>query len=388
MPRTHYDTKVPVTVPAVGTLRLRYIATVEEPIQPDRPTVLFLHGHSSSVGELKDVFPLLEPHADVFVFDQPNNGDADDVKYATVTPHYQSPETKGYEAMFFLRDVVDAFVDTVVRPVIVGKTKGVIVAGGSLGGNLALLLAERVPTYSWLHAAAAWSPGSAWDASVEFALGAGVARERAKHDWSLPGEDEHFLRMMFCEPTVPNAVAAILGKKSYPQPWYWYWDCWGNHMAAACSKQGEGDCSDCRQQLVLGKATAPFCATTSYPGMSKKKVDAIAEAFDSVRKSFTAHRRQWHWQVAAEEVAFIHTEPITVGTIPMARCGLIGVPTLLMAGDQDRFWPADLLTATKNVHDEAKQWGAPVRWEKVADCGHSIHNERPDELTRLLLSLR
>src|SRR5690606_35878610 len=145
-----------------------------------------------------------------------------------------NPAFASYEGLFFLRDVAAAFVEKVVKPR-VGARK-VRVAGGSLGGNLTLLLAERAPRYSWIERAFVWSPGSAWPTSASQSLGAGVARARSNHDWSATGQLRDFLELTFVQKTVP-----VPEPKSWPQPWYWYWDCWGEPQGAGeCRKVGVG----------------------------------------------------------------------------------------------------------------------------------------------------
>ena len=216
---------------SVRSLRPR-IHYIHQPGPPGAPVLLLLHGHSSCVLECTDLLPHLAGQAEVFAFDQPCCGESSDVKRADVLQEYG--DWAPYSALYFLRDLTDRFVRDVVVPKVGGRK--VRVAGGSLGGNLALLLAERRPRYAWLERAFAWSPGSAWAPGIDRSQGARVARQRAAQDWSDKGALRTFLHITFCQKALPPPLS------SYPQPWYWYYDCWGE-------PRGEGECTD-RKSVV------------------------------------------------------------------------------------------------------------------------------------------
>lgn len=368
------------------TLEVRDISTkihyLHQPGASDHdPVILLLHGHSSSTEEFEDLLPRLAGKADVFAFDQPNCGLSAEVSRDVVRAKYQtSAAFKSYEGLFYLRDVAAAFVNTIVQPKLKGRK--VRVAGGSLGGNLTLLLAERMPRYTWIDRAFVWSPGSAWPTSASQSLGAGVARKRSNHDWGAPGQLREFLEITFSENTVP-----LPEPKSYPQPWYWYWDCWGQPQAAGqCQKLGTGKCPLCQHFPKLEYQGNALTPNNPYPGMGKRKVDAVESALKGLASRLTPARAQWHWEIAAEQVELSHWQALNTGT----RIGMLQCDTRFMAGTEDRHFPAPLYNQTRALYEEATRLfankpGAPkIDSHWFAQSGHSVHNEKPDELAAIL----
>lgn len=372
-----YD-DVTLDVRGIST-KLRYLEQPGE--SPSDPVILLLHGHSSSTEEFVDLLPELEGKAHVFAFDQPNCGLSAEVKRDTVRAKYESSAAfKSYEGLFYLRDVSAAFATAVVVPRV--GTRKVRVAGGSLGGNLTLLLAERTPRYSWIERAFVWSPGSAWPPSASQSLGAGVARKRSNHDWSAPGQLREFLELTFTENTVP-----LPEPKSYPQPWYWYWDCWGQPQGAGqCQKVGRGGCALCKRAPKLEYQGQPLAPTNPYPGMGEKKVKAIEGALHAVASRLTPVRAQWHWEIAAEQVELSHWQPVTSGM----RIGMLQCDTRFMAGTEDKHFPAPLYDQTRALFDRARtifahKPSAPkIDSHWFPQTGHSVHNERPADLAAVL----
>src|SRR5687768_1403284 len=163
------------------------------------PVILLLHGHGSSTREFDDLLPELEGKAVVYAFDQPSCGNSSEADRQRILKVYGAvPGFRNYEGLFYLRDLVNEFALAVIRPREQGKTnRRVRVAGGSLGGNLTLLVAEkRKPKYPWLEAAYCWSPGSSWAPDFKQSLGAQVARGRAKQAWTQVDVDA-FLRTTY-----------------------------------------------------------------------------------------------------------------------------------------------------------------------------------------------
>lgn len=179
------------------------------------PVLLLLHGDSSSLHEFDTLFPHLPSRFETFAFDQPNNGQSGDIARDAVRTLYPSDAYHAFEGLFFLRDVVDALARSVIVPAIGART--VMVAGGSLGGNLGLLLAERQPGYAWLREIVVWSPGSTWTDGGNKPLAAGVARRRADRRWKMPDERDAFLAGLFCEPAVYEGAGLVTAP---PQPWF------------------------------------------------------------------------------------------------------------------------------------------------------------------------
>ena len=350
---------------------------------PNAPVLLLLHGHSSSIHEFKNVLELLEDEAEVFSFDQPNCGESGDLARGPVLSGWSARAP--YGALYFLRDLTDAFVQQVIRKVIKAPRK-IRIAGGSLGGNLTLLLAERNPRYPWLERATLWSPGSAWDTSLGQSEAAGVAYQRAERDWSKPGELRAFLSLTFCHKTIP-----LPAPPSYPQPWYWYYDCWGETQGPGqCTGKGEGSCPQCKgKKPKLQYGGAELGAPDNYPGMGATKVMAIESALNGLAKNLTPLRAAWHWEIAAEQVELSHLQLLEPDNLP--RLASLQCDTRFLAGMEDRHAPAALYQDTKHLFQVARDHfagraGAPTidsQW--IAGAGHSIHNEKPKEVADLLL---
>jgi pimeloyl-ACP methyl ester carboxylesterase len=351
------------------------------------PVLLLLHGHSSSVGEFEDLLPELDGKAVVFAFDQPCCGKSADLSHKTVADAYSNQSlswTKGYETLFFLRDLAHAFVWKVVRPAVRASGRQVRVAGGSLGGNLSLLIAERKPKYTWLEGAFCWSPGSAWGTSTGQSLGGAVARDLAARPWDSALDKREFLRKTFVDRTVPVPVPT-----SYPQPWYWWWDCWGESQHPECKGQGSGGCARCQHkpklQLPEGALLGP---NDAYPGMGERKARSIEASLRGTSLSVRPARMAWHWDVAAEQVELSHLQMLQGG---LRRVERIQCPTKFMAGKEDKHFPAPLFQSTKQCFDVASAHFAGVpnapriteHW--FEHSGHSVHNERPAELGQVLL---
>ncbi len=118
----------------IDGLRVRYID------EGAGVPVLLVPGHTSRIEEYDDVTAALRGRYRVLVFDFPGSG-------------YSDRPDRRYDLAFYDRAII-AFLDAV------GVDRCVI-AGGSLGGNLALRAAAAHPDR--FLAVAAWGPGSAWD---------------------------------------------------------------------------------------------------------------------------------------------------------------------------------------------------------------------------------
>jgi pimeloyl-ACP methyl ester carboxylesterase len=345
------------------------------------PVILLLHGHSSSVAEFDDLLPALEGKAVVFAFDQPSCGKSGEITRQPVLDFYRPLAwARHYEALFYLRDLVHAFAWGVIRPRVKASGRRVRVAGGSLGGNLTLLVAERKPKFSWLEAAYCWSPGSAWGPSQEFALGGGPTRKRAERAWA-EADKEPFLFTSYVEKATPIG-------KSHPQPWYWYFDCWGEDHHPECKKLGNGACSRCQHHPKLhlppDKLLGP---SDNYPKMSAKKARSIEGALLSTALAARPSRMAWHWEIAAEQLELSHRQLVAGGRRRIER---LQCPTKFMAGREDRHFPVPLFQDTQACFAMAlarratDPTAARVSEQWFDATGHSVHNERPRELAQIL----
>jgi|GEM_PF-2444381 len=346
----------------------------------DVPVILLLHGHGSSVAEFDDLLRELEGKAVVFAFDQPSCGRSTNAVRQDVLSAYSAVEgARRKEALTYLRELTDAFVLEVIESILQRTGRQVRVAGGSLGGNLALLLAEQNPRYAWLEAAYCWSPGSAWRLGIRKRIAGYITRKRAQREWS-EADIRPFLRAQYVE-QVTHAG------KTYPQPWYWYFDCWGEDAGPECQKQGNGACSRCHHKPILRMPEGDLLGPSDhYPSMSAKKAREIERALLAKAGTTYASRIAWHWELVAAQLALSHRSRTPRGLSPIET---LQVPTMFMAGKEDRYFPAPLFEDTRACFELAeKRQGAPgaarvkARWFDAT--GHSLHNERPGELAAIL----
>ena len=122
----------------VNGLRLRYI-DIRPAVEEDEP-VLLIHGHSSRLEEYEELVPHLAARRRVLIPDMPGSG-------------YSDKPARNYD-LAFLEDSLLGFLDEM-------GVEQTHLAGGSLGGNLVLRLAQREPRrFSRL---AAWAPAGAWE---------------------------------------------------------------------------------------------------------------------------------------------------------------------------------------------------------------------------------
>jgi pimeloyl-ACP methyl ester carboxylesterase len=122
-------------------LRVRTIDVGPTGPDPAGPPVLLIPGHTSRIEEYDGLVPRLSQRRRVLVMDFPGSG-------------YSEKPERDYTLAFY-EDAALAFLDEL-------GVERFHVAGGSLGGNLALRLAHRVPQR--VDRVAAWAPGSAWEA--------------------------------------------------------------------------------------------------------------------------------------------------------------------------------------------------------------------------------
>lgn len=342
------------------------------PTDDAAPILLLLHGHSPAALEFSDLLPQLyeADGFEVFAFDQPNNGLSGDLAVADVRAQYK--DHPGFECLYFLRDLIDAFVAVVIAP---GQTgRKVVVAGGSLGGNLSLLVAERQPKYEWLERVVAWSPGSSWKEDAIKWIGAQVAYGRANATWT----QDAFARGTYIDP-----VASVVGIKIYPpQPYYWYFDCWGEERVETggqCIKKGGGACDQCKNKPLLG-----YPEDDHYPGMGSNKELAIERGFRAMMEGFTECRARWQWETNAEQVAFSHWG--NDGGRP--RYAALACDVDFLAGTCDDRAPSDLFHSTQSLYAAARSalagTGLRLRARWLEETGHAIAHERPYALTQIL----
>lgn len=310
-------------------LRVRY--TIAGATDGSAPIVLLLHGHSSRAEELDRVVASLaardrrgRPKYCVLAPDLPSCGYTTRVDHAKVADVH----AEGAPLLAFHEAFAEAFVRAVCDEMGV-EPKVACVAGGSMGGNLVLRLAEARPR--WIERYAAWSPASVWSALTDDLI-KGLGLRRTHGNMCAP-ESAASRRAYFKE---VFATRICLSGRTQPEMWY-------------------RDSLTCRARH-------------------------IHRALADRRELYGADYRRWHWRLAYEQLVFSHVA-VSRGAAPWPR---IRGPVLLVAGAHDNFMWTHIYERTRDL---ARRLGSnDVRGVclLVKDTGHSIHDERPALLAEAL----
>lgn len=305
------------------TLRVRY--TAAGAVDGGAPIVLLLHGHSSKLEELDRVIGELAACRDargapkycVLAPDLPSAGYTTRIDHEVVAP----VDAPGAPLLAFHEEFVEAFVEAVTREMGVEKRVACI-AGGSLGGNLVLRLAERAP--SWIERYAAWSPASVWSALTNDLI-KGLAPRRTRINMleaESPGSRRAYFKEVF-------ATRICLTGRTQPEMWY-------------------RDGFLCRARH-------------------------INRVLWDRREIYGPEYRRWHWRLAHEQLIFSHVTPIG-GVAPWQR---IRGPVLLLAGERDNFTWTHIYARTRDLARKLASNGVRGACLLLRHTGHSIHDERP-----------
>jgi pimeloyl-ACP methyl ester carboxylesterase len=288
------------------------------------PIVLLLHGHSSRAEEVDRVVSALAAKDDrggpkycVISPDLPSCG------YTTRLDHEEvaSLDAPGVPMLAFHDELVAAFVRAVCEELDV-EPKVACVAGGSMGGNLVLRLAETRPT--WIQRFAAWSPASVWSALTgDLIKGLGISHTRA----AMTASEKDASRRAYFEAVFATRIC--LSGRTQPEMWY-------------------RDSLACRPHHIR---------------------QAIADR----RELYSAAYRRWHWRLAHEQLIFSHVA-LASGPGPWAQ---IRGPLLLVAGAHDNFMWTHIYERTRDLARRLGTNGVRGVCLLVKDTGHSIHDERP-----------
>lgn len=319
--------------------------------------VLLLHGHSSRLEEVEALTAALVKQGYVVLsLDLPTNGCsgqldhkhvlyAEEPQRALPLPYAKEPRrTDRHSSLYtlrFLLETIHQFVQHVFAQHDL-PARIDLVGGGSLGGNLGLLLSASAPwgrpdrhawvdpRLTWMKRIASWSPACLWD-QPGFAAG-----EPYKRSWEREDEDrrrDHINRWM----NVDHVVVAVIRQAEQ-----WYRRGW------------EG------------------------------KRRALAEGWLARHECYSPRFRRWHWIVAHEQVKFSHQDKVFAANgqeTQVRGYELIGGEMLVMAGQGDNFTHTNIADRVRDLGPKMPARGHALLWEET---GHSIHDERPRELASVL----
>lgn len=320
--------------------------------------VLLLHGHSSRLEETEVLAARLLDHGyTVIALDLPGCGYATPIDHQhvlfaedrsrpqilhpfAVEPQVLSRHSSLYVLRFLvcaLRDFVERLFDRHGLP-----PKLDLIAGGSLGGNLGLLLSQLAPhahdarhgwvhrEFSWVGKVASWSPACLWTVPR---IAHGMPHGRSQEKEITDRRRDQFSRWMNVD-----------------------------HLPFITLRQAE-------QWFRRG-----------WQGKGR----AIAEGWMSRHETYSPHFRTWHWIIAHEQVKFSHQHALFSpdGKRTEKRAlDLSGGELLLMAGTGDNFPSTRIHDLVRRLGPQIPAAGKAMLWR---DTGHSIHCERPAELAHVL----
>lgn len=319
--------------------------------------VLLLHGHSSRLEEVEHLIEGLSAEGyTVLALDLPSNGYsgqldhkhilfAEDPVRSVPLPYAKEPRRvdkhSSLYTLRFLLDTIHHFVEKVFAEH--GLPPSIdLVAGGSLGGNLGLLLSALAPwgkndrhawvdpRFGWVKRVASWSPACLWDQPN---IAAGEPHKRSFEPEDEDRRRDHLNRWM----NVDHIWIVVIRQA---EQWY---------------RRGWPD-----------------------------KRRAIAEGWLARHETYSPRYRRWHWIVAHEQVKFSHQDPVLAldgSTSSTPGYALIGGELLLMAGTGDNFSNTNIADRVRDLGPKMPARGHALIWK---DTGHSIHDERPNELVAIL----
>ncbi len=319
--------------------------------------VLLLHGHSSRLEEVEHLTAgLVREGYVVLALDLPTNGYSGQLDHKHVLfaedpirevplPYAKEPRrTDRHSSLYVLRFLLETIHRFVAHVFAQHNLPPRIdlVAGGSLGGNLGLLLSAVAPwdapqrhawvdpRLTWMKRIASWSPACLWDQPN---IAAGEPHSRSYESETDDRRRDHLNRWM----NVDHIWVVVIRQA---EQWY---------------RRGWPD-----------------------------KRRALAESWLARHETYSARFRRWHWMVAHEQVKFSHQDRVVArdgsGT-NLPGYGLVGGELLLMAGTGDNFANTNIADRVRDLGPKMSARGQALIWQ---DTGHSIHDERPNELVGVL----
>jgi pimeloyl-ACP methyl ester carboxylesterase len=341
---------VDVPVPVDGTtmvLRTRFMVAgrplrdVVDDARTRAKVILLLHGQGSRLEEYADLAAILSaedprtrlPRYTVIAPDLPSCGYTTmiDPDVVAVPPTLLEPATTDparHPLLQFHDRFLVAFVGLLDDLLGTGATglslsdHIVCVGGGSLGGSLALRLAELEKAPWWVTRVAAWSAASLWDPLRNDAVkGLGPNLLKSKMvELETTDRRKDFINFLFDRP-----ILGALGGP--PQASMWYREGW------------------------------------------RLKDAFLAAARRKRQEIYNVDYRRWTYRLSYDQLQFSHKDR-DLG-VPYTR---VRVPTMLAAGDDDNYGFAHIRDRTVEA---SERMTAPGPTYVVMRTGHSIHNERP-----------
>jgi pimeloyl-ACP methyl ester carboxylesterase len=339
-------------------------------IPPGSKIIIYVHGGGSRLEEAVPLASWLitygraEPANQAYTvisFDMPNSAYGDAFDPAKVYGSTYHPSM--FHILNFEEQYVINFIEALDQKVGNVKNRVAAVIGGSLGGNMSLLLArESKLVHPYLKTIVAWSPTS-----------------------MLPGHGNLGNGLIFSEATGNPVVNPLFG---------------GNDTAALWGPE-EPNTRGAYFHTVYFEMISPLANIPPDPKMwfrdgwynQDRSVDCKASVIAQSRfdryEVYSSKLRRWTTAIDTEQAMYSFQDEDGPGYGP--RYQSISSRLLLVAGEKDCYRNgcigssdprsallADTLDIYGYTHDVASQMrGAPGRTLFINNTGHSIHDERP-----------
>jgi pimeloyl-ACP methyl ester carboxylesterase len=345
------------------------------PVIPrDHEVLLFLHGHSSRLEEALSLVPWIHRMGAesgrrfaILALDLPSNGYSSMIDHTVVAPSSESrydaehPSNCRFPILDFYDSTLARFIEVLDgvllsagRPTLAHRIAAVM--GGSLGGNLTLRMARR-GDLPWARRVISWSPASVWESwgratsnpfdawpgrgryvDVIKDIAFNRTRERMNEGESPDSREQHIARQFVGEELING----------------WDWTRW---ISSQSDKWYRPDWQPCGRLSVEGGRR-------------------------TIREIYNPAQRRWHWRVAHEQLGFSHWDRVASGQPPAFE--QMTQPLLLLAGALDNDDKVKIFDESRRLaHSIPRNSGRALF---LQNTGHSIHSERPQLLTREILS--
>ncbi|WP_299215694.1 DUF3892 domain-containing protein [uncultured Aquimarina sp.] len=422
------------TAPLINILDNLPATDVPPEIPDDAMVVLFMHGHSSNIEEgytfyehlVNSEASCLSKPLVMIAFDYPSNGysqyfDHDVISPLEATTNYSPdhPSERRFGILEYYEAFTVSFLEELDRMMVAYGRPGILnriaaVMGGSMGGNLALRLSEKLVTNpEWLTGVVSWSPASSYasfgpkdyfipspgedfepigkeaierprtrctkeenDDSRQNFIALQLVGERLINDGTPGFEAVTRLISVLAQPLLSVLVGGIVpfipivGGLAAPLAA----GLTGSIVFGSSVFEGTANIIVIKQSDTWLSELKPECRA----GWDAATVTQMALAY--LLETYSANRRRMHWRVAYEQLLFSHQEEIAASRgVPCYEASTI--PALLIGGENDVVDDFTGFNIYKGVQFLAPRMiNNPGKAVYAADTGHSMHVERPNFL--------
>jgi pimeloyl-ACP methyl ester carboxylesterase len=321
--------------------------------------IIYIHGGGSRAEEAVNManWLIAEGHAageeyTVISFDLPNSayGTSFDVGRVVGSYNHQNLYILGFDQSFIIQ-----FIETLDLQL--GNVKGRIAAvmGGSLGGNMSALMTDHYDqNHGYLNTIVAWSVTATspskylgivkvGDVAAYIAGQEGqVTLQEIPHDHA---EEVKYISNMYASPLSADPLLYIP-----PQPIMWY-------RGGYAPDGSIGGWQPCKDRSIAGSRYDRY-------------------------EVYSPNERRWTTAIDLEQISFSFQDNGSgLSVVTAAPPGMPNPHLLLVAGEQDNFFPNEIHDSTIDVARQIRLSGHG-KAEFWLDTGHSIHAERPQLFAR------